>query len=93
MALHDGQFYIAEGGELKGSRILRVNQNGQITADGRFATMGDHHTNGPAIGPEGWVYFGLGTPTNSGAVGVDNAHSVCLCANRTSTTSPVRMLL
>ncbi len=52
MALHDGQFYIAEGGELTGGRILRVTQNGQVTADGRFATMGDHHTNGPAIGPE-----------------------------------------
>jgi glucose/arabinose dehydrogenase len=34
--------------------------------------MGDHHTNGPALGPDGWIYFGQGTATNSGIVGEDN---------------------
>ncbi|MBW3671554.1 MAG: PQQ-dependent sugar dehydrogenase, partial [Acidobacteria bacterium] len=36
-------------------------------------SLGDHHTNGPAVGPDGWIYFGQGTATNSGVVGVDNA--------------------
>jgi glucose/arabinose dehydrogenase len=35
--------------------------------------MGDHHTNGPVIGPDGALYFGQGTSTNSGVVGEDNA--------------------
>lgn len=36
-------------------------------------SRGDHHTNGPVIGPDGWLYFGQGTATNSGVVGEDNA--------------------
>jgi glucose/arabinose dehydrogenase len=34
--------------------------------------MGDHHTNGPVI-RDGYLYFGQGTATNSGVVGIDNA--------------------
>lgn len=70
----NGAFYIAEGGELEGGRILKVTADGQITSliDG-LPTMGDHHTNGPAIGSDGAIYFGLGTATNSGVVGEDNA--------------------
>ena len=70
----DGHFYIAEGGELDGGRILKVDERGQVTvliAD--LPTKGDHHTNGPAIGPDGHLYFALGTATNSGIVGPDNA--------------------
>jgi glucose/arabinose dehydrogenase len=36
-------------------------------------SRGDHHTNGPVVGPDGWIYFGQGTVTNSGIVGTDNA--------------------
>jgi hypothetical protein len=35
--------------------------------------MGDHHCNRPVVGADGWVYFGVGTATNSGVVGPDNA--------------------
>ena len=35
--------------------------------------MGDHHANGPAAGNDGYLYFGVGTATNSGVVGTDNA--------------------
>ncbi|HYG67893.1 MAG TPA: PQQ-dependent sugar dehydrogenase, partial [Anaeromyxobacteraceae bacterium] len=52
----------------------------RVAPDGRFEpvasglpSLGDHHTNGPAIGPDGWIYFGQGTATNSGVVGPDNA--------------------
>ncbi len=73
VVIHDGTFYIAEGGALQGGRILRV-EGGEVTSlIENLPTMGDHHTNGPAIGPDGWIYLGLGTATNSGVVGVDNA--------------------
>jgi hypothetical protein len=68
----NGSFYIAEGGELAGGRILRVTPDGGRTAlISGLPSMGDHHTNGPAISPDGWIYFGQGTATNSGVVGPD----------------------
>jgi glucose/arabinose dehydrogenase len=71
---HEGAFYVAEGGELEGGRILRITPDGEITplvAD--LPSRGDHHTNGPAVGPDGWLYFAIGTYTNSGVVGEENA--------------------
>lgn len=74
VVFHDGAFYISEGGEKSGGRILRVTRDGRITplVEG-LPSLGDHHTNGPAVGSDGWVYFGQGTATNSGVVGTDNA--------------------
>jgi glucose/arabinose dehydrogenase len=69
-----GAFWIAEGGELQGGRILRVKPDGHGEAIvSGLPSLGDHHTNGPALGPDGWLYFGQGTATNSGVVGPDNA--------------------
>lgn len=74
VAFHRGVFYVAEGGELHGGRILRVSRDGQVSVlVENLPSQGDHHTNGPAIGPDGWIYFGQGTVTNSGVVGPDNA--------------------
>ena len=74
VAYSSGHFYIAEGGELAGGRILRVDRQGSTEAlIESLPTMGDHHTNGPAIDSNGNVYFALGTATNSGVVGPDNA--------------------
>jgi glucose/arabinose dehydrogenase len=73
VAFAGGAFFVAEGGVLHGGRILRVGMDGSITelvAD--LPSMGDHHTNGPLPGPDGWIYFGQGTVTNSGVVGEDN---------------------
>jgi glucose/arabinose dehydrogenase len=71
---HDGAFYVAEGGTLEGGRILRISEDGAIEAliEGLPST-GDHHTNGPAFGPDGKLYFSIGTATNSGVVGEDSA--------------------
>jgi hypothetical protein len=70
---HDGFFYIAEGGELEGGQIIKVTMEGEMTPMiSNLPTMGDHHTNGPVI-KDGYIYFGLGTATNSGVVGKDNA--------------------
>jgi hypothetical protein len=69
---YNGSFYIAEGGEMTGGKILKVETNGKISTiiDG-LPSMGDHHTNGPVI-RDGYIYFGQGTATNSSVVGRDN---------------------
>jgi hypothetical protein len=73
VAYADGAFFVAEGGQLEGGRILRIAGDGKITPLAEnLPGMGDHHTNGPAVGPDGMIYFGQGTATNSGVVGEDN---------------------
>lgn len=70
---HDNNFYVAEGGELEGGKILRISKGGDIEVlleD--LPSLGDHHTNGPVI-KEGYIYFAQGTATNSAVVGNDNA--------------------
>jgi glucose/arabinose dehydrogenase len=69
----DGKFYVAEGGLLKGGRLLQIGRDGKfkILVHG-LPTRGDHQTTGPALGPDGAVYFGVGTATNAGVVGPDN---------------------
>jgi glucose/arabinose dehydrogenase len=69
-----GAFIIAEGGHRKGGRILRVAAGGGIEPlVENLPSFGDHHTNGPVLGPDGMIYFGQGTATNSAVVGEDNA--------------------
>jgi glucose/arabinose dehydrogenase len=74
VVFHAGNFYVSEGGQREGGRILKITPWGDKTAlvEG-LPGLADHHTNGPAIGPDGWLYFGQGTATNSGVVGTDNA--------------------
>jgi len=73
VAYANGAFYVAEGGQLQGGRILRIAPDGRITAlVEKLPSHGDHHTNGPAIGPDGQIYFTVGVATNSGVVGEDN---------------------
>jgi glucose/arabinose dehydrogenase len=68
----DGVFYVA-GGHVGGGEVLRITPDGTITVliDG-LPSRGDHHTNGPVAGPDGMLYIGQGTATNSGVVGIDN---------------------
>lgn len=74
VAYHDGAFFVAEGGVLEGGRILRIEPDGrvQVIVDG-LPSHGDHHTDGPVVSRDGWIYFGQGTASNSGVVGEDNA--------------------
>jgi glucose/arabinose dehydrogenase len=69
---HAGHFYLAEGGSP--GRISRVSLDGRITPliDG-IPSNGDHFTNRPVYGRDGWLYFSQGAITNSGVVGEDNA--------------------
>jgi len=70
---HNGSFYVSEGGEASGGRILRISMDGKITPLlENLPSMGDHHTNALVI-KDGYIYFGQGTATNAGVVGTDNA--------------------
>jgi glucose/arabinose dehydrogenase len=82
VAFHEGAFYVAEGGVLHGGRILRIDSEGKVTRLlENLPSVGDHHTNGPAIGPDGKIYFAIGTATNSGVVGIDNHNFGWLARN------------
>ncbi len=73
VTFHNGNFYVAEGGELNGGKILKISKQGAVTPlIENLPSKGDHHTNGPVVA-NGYVYFGQGTATNSGVVGEDNA--------------------
>lgn len=74
VAWHAGAFYVAAGGELRGGAILRISPDGATTPlVAGLPSLGDHHTTGPVVGPDGYIYFGQGTATNAGVVGEDNA--------------------
>lgn len=64
---HDGRLYVSHRGEIS------VVENGQtrdlVTG---LPSHGDHQNNQLTVGPDGWLYFGQGTATNSGVVGLDN---------------------
>ena len=88
---HDGNFYIAEGGEARGGRILKASPDGSVvTLVEGLPSTGDHHTNCPVVGEDGYVYFGQGTATNSGVVGVDNYHFGWLPRNPRFHDTPAR---
>ncbi|MBC5774166.1 PQQ-dependent sugar dehydrogenase [Pontibacter sp. KCTC 32443] len=73
VAYYNGNFYVAEGGQKEGGKILQISKEGTVTTlVQNLPSYGDHHTNGPTIGPDGNLYFGIGTATNSGVVGPDN---------------------
>lgn len=71
MIWHRGCFYVAEGA-FPGS-ILRVGMDGsrEVLVRG-LRSGGDHFTTDVVIGPDGMLYFGVGTFTNSAVVGFDN---------------------
>jgi glucose/arabinose dehydrogenase len=70
---HNGSFIVAEGGQLEGGGILKISPEGVIKKlIDKLPSMGDHHTNGAIVGSDGYIYFGQGSATNSGVVGVDN---------------------
>ena len=52
---------------MEGGRILRITPDGTVTPIVQdLPSVGDHHTNGAVLGPDGAIYFGQGTATNSG---------------------------
>ncbi len=72
-AYSKGSFFVAEGGVLQGGRLLRIDQWGHLHAIVEdLPTQGDYQMYGPVVGPDGYVYFSVGTMTNSGVVGDDD---------------------
>lgn len=55
-------------------RVVRIDADGtrSTIVDG-LPGRGDHQTNHPLLGPDGKIYFAVGSATNSGVVGSDNA--------------------
>lgn len=72
-------------------RLVRVEPDGtrRTIVDG-LPGRGDHQVNHPALGPDGKVYFGVGSATNSGVVGSDNAAYGWLKDNRDVHDVPAR---
>lgn len=64
---YDAKLYIAQRGKIS---TLSDEQLCDILTG--LPSLGDHHNNQMAAGPDGKIYFGQGTATNSGVVGVDN---------------------
>lgn len=65
---HAGRLYISHRGKVsvvEGPMKVR-----DLVTD--LPSLGDHHNNGLAAGPDGKIYFGQGVATNSGVVGLDN---------------------
>jgi glucose/arabinose dehydrogenase len=65
-----GRLYISHRG-----KISSLESNGEVRdlVTG-LPAFGDHHNNQLTVGPDGKLYFGMGTATNSGVVGTDNAY-------------------
>jgi glucose/arabinose dehydrogenase len=63
-------------------RLVRIESDGtrRTIVDG-LPGRGDHQVNYPLLGPDGKVYFGVGSATNTGIVGSDNAAYGWLKAN------------
>jgi glucose/arabinose dehydrogenase len=90
VAFRDGAFFVAEGGEQEGGRILRITGGSVTPLVEDLPSLGDHHTTGPAVGPDGWIYFGQGTATNSGVVGEDSASRGWLARHPSFHDTPCR---
>jgi glucose/arabinose dehydrogenase len=67
-----GSLYVAEGGRPGRISVLDLRTHRwDIVLDG-LPGGGDYHTNSVAVGPDGKLYFGQGSATNSGIVGRDS---------------------
>jgi glucose/arabinose dehydrogenase len=67
---HKGSLYVSHRGKI--SVVIAGKQTKDLVTG--LPSMGDHHNNQMAIGPDGKLYFGQGTATNSGVVGLDNVY-------------------
>jgi glucose/arabinose dehydrogenase len=65
---HDGYLYFGNT-----DRLSRLGRDGRVedVVTG-LPGRGDHQTNYPVVGPDGKLYFTVGTETNTGVVGPDN---------------------
>ncbi|HYF01558.1 MAG TPA: PQQ-dependent sugar dehydrogenase, partial [Planctomycetota bacterium] len=64
---HDGRLYISHKG-----KISAHDAGGLRDLVTGLPSQGDHYNNQLTVGPDGKIYVGQGTATNSGVVGIDN---------------------
>lgn len=64
---HDKRLYISHRGKVS---VLEASGVRDLVTG--LPSFGDHHNNQLSVGPDGKLYFGQGTATNSGVVGLDN---------------------
>ncbi|MCB2288525.1 PQQ-dependent sugar dehydrogenase [Clostridium sp. CS001] len=65
----NGNIYVSHRGYIT---IVKPDGTKQDIISG-LPSLGDHHNNQVVFGPDGKMYFGQGTATNSGVVGLDNS--------------------
>ncbi len=65
---HEGRLFISHRGKISSIAPGGTLQD-LVTG---LPSGGDHHNNQLTVGPDGMIYFGQGTVTNSGVVGMDN---------------------
>lgn len=65
---HKGHIYVAHRGHIT---VIKPDGTKEDIIQG-LPSYGDHHNNRVVFGPDGKMYFGQGTATNSGVVGKDN---------------------
>ena len=66
---HEGIIYVAHRRYVT---IIQLDGTKKDIIEG-LPSNGDHHNNRVVFGPDGKMYFGQGTATNSGVVGTDNS--------------------
>ena len=64
----NGDIYVSHRGYIT---VVKPDGNKTDIISG-LPSFGDHHNNQVVFGPDGKMYFGQGTATNSGVVGLDN---------------------
>jgi glucose/arabinose dehydrogenase len=65
---YNGNIYVSHRGFIT---IIKPDGTKEDIISG-LPSLGDHHNNQVMFGPDGKMYFGQGTATNSGVVGLDN---------------------
>jgi glucose/arabinose dehydrogenase len=67
-----GNFYVAQD-DPDGGRIIKISPGGKSTPlVENLPTLGDYPAGSPLPGPGGYLYFAIGSATNSGVVGPDD---------------------
>jgi len=77
--------YVSHRGKIS---VLEKNTLRDLVTD--LPSWGDHHNNQLTVGPDEMIYFGQGTVTNSGVVGLDNAALGWLSEHRDVHDLPAR---
>ena len=74
MLFHDGKLYVTHRDKNRRGVITALNLRGggQTTILAGMPAQGDYGLTDLALKPDGRLYFGIGTATNSGIVGLDN---------------------